>query len=144
MNGRELELGRKTAGLNQTQAAARLGVSQPYLSLLEKGERRLPARLARKSARLYRLPATVLPLPDDLQKPPATSSEKLAEDLAALGYPGLSYLPWRKKRNPAEVLFTALGQSDLEPRLTEALPWVVLSYANLNWDWLVLRAKAND
>lgn len=144
MNERELKLGRKATGLNQTQAAARLGVSQPYLSLLERGERRLPVRLARKSARLYRLPATALPMSDDLQPPPATSNEKLAKHLAALGYPGFSYFRRGKKHNPAEVLFIALGQRDLEPRLTEALPWVVLNYANLNWDWLVPRVKAND
>jgi hypothetical protein len=56
---------------------------------------------------------------------------------ASRGYTG-------KKRNPAEVLFTALGQRDLEPRLTEALPWVVLKYPDLDWDWLVPRVKVND
>lgn len=129
--------------MTQSEAAAKLGVSQPYLSLLEKDERPVPGALAKRLARVYRLSATALPVSDEMQEPPATSNEKLAEELAGLGYPGFSYLP-RKKRNPAEVLFTALGQRDLEPRLTEALPWVVLKYPDLGWNWLVPRVKMND
>src|SRR3989442_2931578 len=144
MKPQELKLARKRTRVVQSQAATKLGVSQPYLSLLENGKRSLPGVLARRAARLYRLSPTVLPMPDDLQKPPAKNSEKLAEDLAALGYPGFSYMRQRKKRNPVEVLFAALGQKDLEPRLTEALPWLVLNYADLNWDWLLPRVKANN
>jgi hypothetical protein len=46
--------------------------------------------------------------------------------------------------NPAEVLLAALRQDSLESRLTEALPWVVLKYPELDWDWLVERAKVHD
>ena len=143
MVGQELKTARKRSELTQSVASAKLGVSQPYLSLLEKNQRRVPGALAKRMARVYRLPPTALPVPDEMQGPPATSNDKLAAELAGLGYPGFSYLP-RKKRNPAEVLFTALGQRDLEPRLTEALPWVVLKYPDLDWNWLVPRVKVND
>jgi len=143
MVGPGLKAARKVAQLTQSEASAKLGVSQPYLSLLETNQRPVPGALAKRLARVYNLSATALPVPDDMQEAPATSNEKLAEELAGLGYPGFSYLP-RKKRNPAEVLFTALGQRDLEPRLTEALPWVVLKYPDLDWNWLVPRVKVND
>jgi len=37
----------------------------------------------------------------------AEENENLASDLAALGYPGLSYLKVKRTRSPAEVVFTA-------------------------------------
>jgi hypothetical protein len=49
--------------------------------------------------------------------------DKLAHELASLGYPGFAHLR-RTKANPAAVLLEALIQPDLEVRLTEALPWV--------------------
>jgi hypothetical protein len=70
----------------------------------------------------------------------------LARDLAALGYPGLEYLrptKWKVK-NPAEVLLTALANDNLESRLVEALPWLMLNYAPLDRDWLVREAKVRD
>jgi len=64
--------------------------------------------------------------------------------LAALGYPGLSYLKSRRKRNPAEVMLSALSANNLDSRLAEALPWVLLKHPDLNWEWLVRAAKVND
>lgn len=48
------------------------------------------------------------------------------------------------KANPAVVVLDALSQRNLETRLSEALPWVVATYPNLRWDWLVQQAKLND
>src|SRR5579864_1128183 len=146
METHQLQQGRKQLKLTQQEAASKLGVTQPYLSLLEKGERKIPARLARKAATLYRLSATALPLTTKATSSqlPALSRQVLAEELAALGYPGFSYLRSRRKRNPAEVLLDALAQNDLEPRLTEALPWIVLQYTNLDWDWLLGAAKLHN
>jgi hypothetical protein len=70
----------------------------------------------------------------------------LAKDLAGLGYPGFAYLrsaSWKPK-NPGEVLLAALGQDDLEARLVEALPWLVLRYWALDWNWVVREAKVRD
>ncbi|HKC70368.1 MAG TPA: hypothetical protein VKB60_02040, partial [Terriglobales bacterium] len=62
--------------------------------------------------------------------------------MAALDYPGFAYLRAGWKRNPAEVLVSALAQPNLEPRLTEALPWLLLRYAaQLNRDWLAQQAR---
>jgi hypothetical protein len=47
-------------------------------------------------------------------------------------------------KNPGEVLLTALAQDDLEPRLVEALPWLVPRYATLDWSWVVREAKVHD
>jgi hypothetical protein len=54
----------------------------------------------------------------------------LATELASLGYPGFAYLKSRGKKNPAEVLLSALSSNHLEARLVEALPWILLKYPN--------------
>jgi transcriptional regulator with XRE-family HTH domain len=146
VNPQDLKAGRKQSKLTQAAAASKLGVSQPYLSLLEKGHRDVPSNLARKAATLYRLSPTVLPFTWDAMsgQVPVVPAQTMAEDLGTLGYPGFSYLRSRRKRNPVEVLFFALAQRDLEPRLTEALPWVVLHYTNMDWQWLFTSAKQHD
>lgn len=146
MNPQDLKEGRRQSRLTQATAASKLGVSQPYLSLLEKGHRDVPSKLARKATSLYHLPPTVLPLTLDpmSHQVPVVPAQTMAEDLGTLGYPGFSYLRSRRKRNPAEVLFCGLAQRDLEPRLTEALPWVVLHYVELDWQWLFTSAKQRD
>lgn len=142
MTGTELRKARRRKGWNQQQAAARLGVSQPYLSLLERGQRRLTAKLAERATQVFELPATVLPL---RTTPPAkVSPQQLAEELGALGYPGFAYLRARKRHNPAAVLATALQQNELEARLVEALPWVLLRYFDLDWAWLLDRARLQN
>jgi transcriptional regulator with XRE-family HTH domain len=141
MTTEDLRDGREDAKLTQAQAATKLGVSQPYLSLLEKGHRPVPAPLARKVVKLYGLPATALPL---TETPSSADAHDLAEGLAVLGYPGFSHLKaHKKKRNPAELMFVALNQNELESRLTEALPWVVWKFADLDWNWLVTHVKQN-
>jgi hypothetical protein len=70
----------------------------------------------------------------------------LADDLAGLGYPGFAYLRPRnwKPKNPTDVLLRALAQDDLEARLVEALPWLVVKYWPLDREWLVREAKLRD
>lgn len=72
--------------------------------------------------------------------------ESLARDLAVLGYPGFAYLrpAKRKPENPGVVLLTALAQDDLEARLVEALPWLLLRHWNADREWLVREAKLRD
>jgi transcriptional regulator with XRE-family HTH domain len=141
MSLEQLSAARRRVGLSQQQAAARLGVSQPYLSLLEQGRRPLTTALARKMIRIYRLSPTALPLRQRALPAARLEPDELAKQLASLGYPGFAWLRARRQRNPAEVLFAALSQSDLETRLTEALPWVVYQYADLDWEWLLARAR---
>jgi hypothetical protein len=59
-------------------------------------------------------------------------------------YPGYSYLRGKATRNPAQLLFNALDQPDLDVRVVEALPWLTYTYADMDWDWLVKNAKLHD
>src|SRR6267142_5419146 len=49
MTHEQMKAGRLKTALTQVQAALRLGVSQPYLSQLEKGERPITSELARSA-----------------------------------------------------------------------------------------------
>ena len=144
MTGTDLKSGREKKGWTQDQAARRLGVSQPYLSLLEKGARRVPEKLARKAMTAYRLSPTTLPVETGGHAVQSRNDDALASELATLGYPGLSHLKARRQRNPAEVVLSALGNEELDTRLAEALPWVLLEHPDLDWQWLVHAAKVND
>jgi transcriptional regulator with XRE-family HTH domain len=143
MTHEQLKAGRLKVGLTQVEAAVRLGVSQPYLSQLEKGERPITAELARSAATLYRLTATTLPIPKSTAPRVPTNSDALARQLAGLGYPGFAHLR-HAKANPAAILLEALVQEDLEVRLAEALPWVVLTYPDMDWPWLIREVKLRN
>jgi hypothetical protein len=65
-------------------------------------------------------------------------------ELGALGYPGFAYLRTRVRRNPAGVLLDALNEPNLDARVAEGLPWLALTYVDLDWDWLVRHAKLQD
>ncbi len=67
-----------------------------------------------------------------------------AAELGALGYPGFSYLNRKMRRDPAEVLLDAINESDLDTRVAEGLPWLVMTYVDMDWDWLVRNAKLRD
>src|SRR5215510_3394621 len=150
MTGMQLASGRRQKGWSQQQAATRLGVSQPYLSLLEKGERAVTEALAHKAAHVFGLSPAALPMKTTPHALQSANEDELATDLAVLGYPGLTHLKSARrrkrlrKRNPAEVLASALQVAELDSRLTEALPWVLLRFPELNWQWLVGAAKLND
>lgn len=145
MNGRQLQSARRQKGWSQKQAATRLGVSQAYLSLLEGNARPVPERLAVKAVSAYGLSQAYLPVNTRRVHAPQADESRLAAELAALGYPGLSHIKRaRRKRNPAEILLSALSRDDLDSRLVEALPWVALTFPDLDWQWLVNVAKVND
>jgi transcriptional regulator with XRE-family HTH domain len=135
--------GRERVRLTQVEAARSLNVSQPYLSQLETGLREPSARLARKAAKLYRLPPTALPLSEPLDAH-AVPPDILHRQLASLGYPGFEHVRSKLVSNPAEVILSAVVKRDLDVRLVEALPWVLSAYTDLNWEWLRDRAKLNN
>src|SRR2546422_488072 len=110
---------------------------------LEKGQRPITADLAGAAAALYRLSATALPVPETAPEGAAANPDKLARQLSGLGYPGFAHLA-ALKANPAAVVLEALLQKDLEVRFAEALPWVLLTYPDLDWSWLVRHAKLQD
>jgi len=150
MNGQELKEARVQRGWTQQQAAGKLGVTQAYLSMLEHGHRVLRYSLARKAVKVLHAQPTALPLREATfstqlgEKGSDKGSERLRAELAGLGYPGFAHLRGRRRNNPAEVLLHALNESNLDSRVVEGLPWLVVRYADMNWDWLVQNAKVFD
>ena len=141
MNGSQLKQGRLAAKLTQVVAAARLGLSQPYLSQLERGSRAVTPKVARAATRLYQLPPTALAPPPE---PPKTKASELPHQLAALGYPGYGHLRKSSLTNPAVVALEALSESNLDGRVAEALPWVLEQFPDLEWKWLLDHAKRRN
>lgn len=141
MTGVDVRKARARKGCTQEEAAARLGISQPYLSLLERGRRRLSRKLMERAIKVLDLPATRLPPHSPSKELPPN---RLARELGALGYPGFAYLSTKCKRNPAELIVSSLLQNKLEARLVEALPWVLLNYTDLDWQWLLEQARLNN
>ena len=143
MKAEQWRAGRRAAGLTQVEAAASLRVSQPYLSQLEKGLREAGRDLMRKATRLYRLSPTALPIHDgrDLK---LSGSSDLQREIASLGYPEFEHVAGRALTNPAEVVLRVVTQPDLDVRLVEAVPWVLATYTDLDWDWLRDHAKLRN
>jgi len=140
MKPREFRSARLAKGWTQNQAAARLGMTQAYLNFLEHGKRRLTPDLVRRATSVYELSPKTLPVTDPYV-PVETSDQHLAEALSTLGYPGFRYLRSdTAKKHPNEVLLTALWQKSLDGRVAEALPWIVMNYAELD-SWLVENAR---
>lgn len=145
MNPAKLKAARHGRGWTQVHAAERLGITPAYLNFLEHGKRRLTPNLARRVTQLYKLAPDVLPVPVPFKAVPA-NDQKLVEMLARLEYPGFAHVPARtQKKNPLEVLLTALAQPSLSARVAEALPWVALNFVNADlWPWLLENARKEN
>jgi transcriptional regulator with XRE-family HTH domain len=144
MNGQELLEARKQKYWEQIETAEKLGVSQTYLSLLETGKRPVTKQIARKAVKIFGLSAEALPILSSLENLRIAANNDLARDLSALGYPPLAHIKARHKRNPAEVLLSALRSDNLDSRIVEALPWVVFNFPQMDWDSVIRAAKIND
>ncbi|HKD79559.1 MAG TPA: helix-turn-helix transcriptional regulator [Candidatus Angelobacter sp.] len=145
MTGRELRQAREKKGWTQEEAAPRLGLSQSYLSMLEKDKRAVPKARLEQVLNVYDYVLSPLELP--LQGEESwgeLGNQEVAEQLAGLGYPGFSYMRSKATWNPAELLVAALTKDELESRLTEALPWLVLKFNAMEWSWVVLQVKMHD
>ena len=129
-----LQRWRRRNNLTQVEAATLLGVSQPYLSLLEKGARPLTAELRNRLRVVH--PA----------QPRDPSDDAFREQLSALGYPGFAHVPPSRPRpSPDALLLSVLARPDVDSRVVEALPWLVQRYAaQLDQVWLVLQAKLQN
>lgn len=140
MGGLQVRTARERLGWTQQQAARRWGVSQPYLSLMEGGKRSVPRRLARLLTRGDPQLAPGLPV-EEL----TSNADDLPRLLGTLGYPGFAYLADRKSvRNPASVVLAALHARVVPARVTEALPWALMTFADLDWSWLLDRVKLSN
>lgn len=137
MTGTELRTARTAAGWTQHRTASRLGVTQAYLSMLERDQRPVTPAVAVKAARHLRLSPTALPF---VGRPP----EHFEDALGVLGYPGFAYVRRGRRYNPAELLLLALDTDDLPARAVEGLPWLPLAFPDLNWEWLLREAKLRN
>lgn len=146
MTGHQLTQYRREKKKTQMEAARALGVSQTYLSLLEAGKRRLTEQLQKKAARFFDLPPTEVPSRLTSGELPTVTDDQLASDLADLGYTGFSHLRRlrARKRNPADVLLSALKADKRDARVVEALPWLVLNYPDLRWNDVARVARTYD
>ncbi|HEV2021578.1 MAG TPA: helix-turn-helix transcriptional regulator [Terriglobales bacterium] len=139
-----LHSARRSRGWTQKRAARQLGVTQAYLSMLERGRRVPPPALATRLAEVYSLSPASLPLPAGDWQPPPAGDRKVAAELGRLGYPGLAARRRGEQKNPAEVLLAALALGDVNRRLLQALPWLLLHYPEMDTAWLLDRAKRLD
>jgi len=145
MDGNALKEARRKKKWTQEQAALALGVTQAYLSMLEKGRRPLSDRFVCKAVKVLCVPPTALPLRwKQVVMPGPSGMGDFSAALGALGYPGFSYLRRRRPRNPAEVLLEGLNQADLDARVAEGLPWLALTYTDMDWEWLFRNARSCD
>lgn len=137
MSGTQVRAVRERLGLTQQRAARRWKLSQAYVSLVERGKRPVPERLARLLARAEPHLATGLPL-----RAATGAADELPQRLGALGYPGFAYLgDSRRVANPAAVVLATLKMPAVPARVTEALPWLLVTYVDLDWNWLLDQAK---
>ena len=140
MTGAEVKVARRSRGWTQEEAAHQLGVTQAYVSMLERGTRPVPQTLLATLRRIYagHLAPTAFPLPRAVTPLPAP---RVATELASLGYPGYRYLRSAPRLNPAEVLLRALRHPALEARLVAGLPWLIVEYVDLDWSWVLTQAR---
>ena len=141
MTGQEVRDAREERGWTQADLAGRLGVSQGYVCLLERGQRSVPSRLAQRLAGLLNLSPSRRPL--SATRAPL-EADAATRALGTLGYPGFAHYRQRDTLNPAELLLRVLRAPELDARVLEALVWVALAYPDLDWKWLTREAKVND
>jgi transcriptional regulator with XRE-family HTH domain len=142
MDGTELKHARLASTWTQHEAAQKLGVTQAYLSMVERGTRPVSSELASRAMDVFEVSATALPL--GKYEPASRGELYFKQSLGALGYSGFAYLRGPAKANPAELLMGALDSENLDSRVTEALPWVPVAYPKMDWDWLTMNAKVRD
>ena len=125
---------RKRNGLTQVGAASLLGVSQTYLSLLEKGARPLTAELRNRMKTSAGM---------DRQE---SSDDLFRAQLSALGYPGFAHVTKARTRTrPDNLLMTVLAQPNADARVVEALPWLVATFKrHFDFGAMVRQAKLRN
>jgi DNA-binding XRE family transcriptional regulator len=142
MTGYELKAARLSSSWTQSDTAEKLGVTQAYLSMVERGTRVVSTELAARAVAVLKVPATALPLgPYRRQR---RDEFYFQNALGALGYSGFAYMRGTTKLNPAALLMEALDSDNLDSRVTEALPWLPVAYPKVDWSWLVFNAKVWD
>lgn len=142
MTGLQLQRARTARRWTQAQLATRLGMSQGYVCLLERGARPVPAPLAEVVARILDMPPSTLPTADNAD---AFDTAGAVRALAALGDDRFADRPRRReRRNPAEVVLRCLRAPDVDARVVEGVVRVLVAHVDLDWTWLVRRARVDN
>jgi transcriptional regulator with XRE-family HTH domain len=142
MSGSNLRHFREHRGWNQQELARRLRVSQTLVSLWEQGERRVPVM---RLHQLRQLGMQVDPLELPMRHKPSLGTMDYGQELSNLGYSGFAHFQGGDpKWNPAELLVSALSEKNLDRRVAEALPWLVLRYWEMDWGWVWREVKVRD
>jgi transcriptional regulator with XRE-family HTH domain len=144
MTGRELKQYRKKARCTQEEAARALGVSQTYLSLLETDKRPLTEKLWTKAVKKFNLPLTELTSKASEYRVVPTTDDQLTHELSMLGYSGFQHWKPSRKKNPADVLLSALNSDNRDARNVEGLPFIVIAYPDMDWNSIITTAKIYD
>jgi transcriptional regulator with XRE-family HTH domain len=142
MTGEELKSARTASNWTQAEAAHRLGITQAYLSMIERGSRPVSNDITSAALRVFPLPATARPI--EVRPAVYAGEEFLKRALGELGYPGFAYLESQQPLNPAELLLLALDSENLDARVAEALPWLPFHFPEMNWVWLTSESKSRD
>lgn len=101
----------------------------------------VPKRLARKLVGVLELSPSTLPVQVARG---ALKADEASAALGAVGYPGFAHLRNRHPLNPADLLLRTLRATDVDTRVVEALPWLLVRYPDLDWPWLLREAKGDD
>ncbi len=130
---------RQQLALSQSEYAALLGVSQPYLSLLESNARPLTPKLLEKLSQRFKPTNLPLELSDT-----ELDDDTLANTLGALGYPGFAHLTSAPKLNPAVLVLECLRKANLDVRVLLGLPWLLAHFEQMDNNWLLDQAKLRN
>lgn len=72
-------------------------------------------------------------------------SRALCDALGSLGCPGFVNLEEDAEsavqHDPAVVLLAALSCDHVDERVVEALPWLVMSFDTLDWEWIIRESR---
>ena len=112
--------------------------------MVENGERSLTTAMRDRLGAYYEADPTSLPL----REPAKLADSDFERELANLRYPGFAHRRSANEKNPSwnpsQLLVMALSTETLDRRVAEALPWLVLRYAEMDWVWVVRQAKVLD
>ena len=140
MSGAQVRAARERLGLTQQQAARRWRLSQPYVSLVEHDKRPTPHRLASPWRTLS--PRWLLGCPFKPVRPSLTTC-RCSSVLSVIRDSGTS--PRRAMSRIQRVVALAALRTPVVPaRVTEALPWLLVTFVNLDWGWLLDNAKLSN
>jgi transcriptional regulator with XRE-family HTH domain len=145
MHTLDLRVVRQSLGWTQKETATHLSVSQSLVSMVENGQRSLTASLQRRLASYYKASPVHLPL----REPVEMTNSDHARELANLGYPGFAH---RRENdngnkpswNPAQLAVMGLSADNLDRRVAEAFPWLLLRYWDADWNWAMQQLKVLD